>query len=130
MKHICTISLFALAVYICPCPAVSASLFYSQEQLQKIDEEVQNTPRTLDTRPKHLVHLGSIVYSGPRDWSVWLQGEKWTPLTKRGDIQLVAVTPDFADVRLMLQGETRPTTVRLKPQQSVNLLTGKIIEGF
>lgn len=49
------------------------------------------------------IRLGAILYFGEDDWTIWLQGEKWTPETRRDDIRVIAVTP--RSVTLIIRDE-------------------------
>ncbi|HUY69192.1 MAG TPA: hypothetical protein VMV79_07815 [Alphaproteobacteria bacterium] len=73
--------------------------------------------------------LGAVIYYGPNDWSVWLQGACWTPVTAaRPDLRILGVAPDL--VRLMWTPQSGPPrTISLRAHQTYQIATGKIVEG-
>ncbi len=73
------------------------------------------------------IHLGAVIYYAPNDWTLWLQGEKWTPETSREDLRVLAVTVD--EVRLSWQGEddAPPREIILRPNQSYQIATESVI---
>ncbi|MGE4352002.1 MAG: hypothetical protein AB7E52_07435 [Bdellovibrionales bacterium] len=118
---------------LCLCPPAFAqgSLFFTPPELQYIEREVQKNPPDAAAQAKHLLHLGSILYFGPTRWSLWLQGTKWTQETApTGDIEILSVTPTEVRLNALLRNGSQLKNVRLRPHQSLNLLTGKIIEGL
>jgi len=67
------------------------------------------------------------MFYGPEDWAIWLQGEKWTPGKEHSDLRVVEVAADH--VRLLWKGDkgAAEQEIELKPNQSFELSTGKII---
>jgi len=130
MKRACTILLCLSGLLMPPRPAHTASLFFTPENIQHIEEQIKNNPPAAPAASKHLLHLESILYFTANHWVVWMQGEKWTPQTQRAGITLRDVTPDHVRLSLHLQGETAESDITLAPHQSLNLLTGKIVEGL
>ena len=126
LRLICFLTLFC----VCFQQASASSLFFTNEQTQQIDEKVLNAPHKNAVQPKHLLHLSSIIFVGSNDWTIWLQGEKWTSSSRNPDIKIIHVSSEHVDLSVCLQGETMPRTFRLRPQQSLNLLTGALIEGL
>ncbi|MDD3182025.1 MAG: hypothetical protein PHD48_04375 [Alphaproteobacteria bacterium] len=110
--------------------ARAPSLFFTQEERLRIDEEVRKNPPDAAVRAKHLLHLSTILFFGTDDWSIWLQGEKWTPATDKPDIHILAVTPDEVHLSVKLHSGRIIEHVLLRPHQSLNLLNGQVIEGF
>jgi len=130
MKRL-VLALFGLM--LCPLrPAVAQafSLFFTPDQIERIENEVQKNPQLLSTQSQHLLHVESILFFGPDNWVVWIQGEKWTPDTRRDNISINAVLPESVSLSLTLQGESVVNDVILAPHQSLDLLTGKITEGL
>jgi len=106
------------------------SLFFTDGELARIEEAVRALPASKRMHAKHLLHLGSIVYVGPENWVVWLQGDKWTPETDRPNMHIVEVTANEVLLSLVPRRDEPPQTVTLRPHQSYNLLTGEVIEGW
>ncbi|MDR3423472.1 MAG: hypothetical protein P4M13_00120 [Alphaproteobacteria bacterium] len=75
------------------------------------------------------IRLGAVMYYGPHDWTLWLQGEKWTPETSRPDLRVEEVSAN--EVRLSWRAEdgSGERDFTLKPNQSYQIATGKIIAG-
>ncbi len=73
------------------------------------------------------IRLGAIMYYGPQDWSLWLQGEKWTPETSRDDLHILQVSPN--DVHLSWRDDEKGEThlITLHPNESYQIATGKTI---
>ncbi len=40
------------------------------------------------------VHVSSVVYRGPRDWMIWMNGKRVTPKRNDGVVRVVGVRPD------------------------------------
>ncbi|MFA5041240.1 MAG: hypothetical protein WC464_06380 [Bdellovibrionales bacterium] len=89
--------------------------------------EASMLARRLPPERKGEIHLGAVLYYGQDDWTLWLQGQKWTPETIRSDIRILEVTAN--DVRLSIREEhgTDEKIITLKPNQSFEIATGKII---
>jgi hypothetical protein len=100
----------------------TASLFLTPQELY----EAEMLARKLPPAPEGDIHLGAVLYYSPDDWTLWLQGEKWTPETVRGDLRVLEVTED--GVRLMWRDDKRQEhEITLKPNQSYQIATGKVI---
>lgn len=108
----------------------AASLFYSPQEIWQIETALRREQPALLTQAKHVLHCGSLVYVGPDQWTVWLQGEKWTPQTDRPNLHILSVTPDSVRLSILMRGEKEPREVTLRPNQSLNLLTGAVMEGI
>lgn len=126
MKQLLTLILFLLCV-----PAQAApisSLFYHTDDISSIDDNVDSLPPTAITPAKHLLHLDSILFINSKHWTVWLQGQKITPQNQRTNHRVFDVNSNSLRISAKLQnGHT--ITKTLCPHQSLNLLTGDIIEG-
>ena len=107
-----------------------ASLFFTPQEESSIETAVRRAQPKLLGQAKHVLHCGSIMYIDETRWIIWLQGERWTPETKRHNLHVIAVTPHTVRLSLAMAGETSKREVTLRPHQSLNLLTGNIIEGI
>ncbi len=48
------------------------------------------------------VTLDAVIYNGENDWSVWINGQKYTPARKDGQVSVKNVTPE--GVRVVWKG--------------------------
>ncbi len=124
----------AALILVVPTPLqaqdAATSLFYSPQELWQIETALRREGSTLLTQAKHVLHCGSLVYVGPDQWIVWLQGEKWTPQTDRPNLHILSVEPESVRLSILMRGEKEPREVILRPNQSLNLLTGAVMEGI
>jgi hypothetical protein len=102
-----------------------ASLFFTPQEAHDAEALAQR----LAPAGQGDIHLGAVLYYGPHDWTLWLQGEKWTPETSRDNVQILDVTEN--NVRLLWRGEdgSDKAEITLKPNQSYQISTGKIISA-
>ena len=115
LRFVCPLLLFSFSAQASDTPRTS--LFFTQDEQRAIDK--LNHPTEPTAPPSHLT-LGAVMYYGPRDWSVWLQGERWTPDTPdHGDLHIVSVTPDT--VRVAYHLTTTQHQVELHPNQTLAL---------
>jgi hypothetical protein len=89
-----------------------ASLFFNlREEQQALSAARQAFPAGGGLR------LGAILYFGEDDWTLWLQGEKWRPDTRRDDIRILSVTPQA--VELIWRDENgEEVKLKLHPNES------------
>jgi len=99
----------------------STSLFFTT---QEIFEASVQAHRVSFQKPDE-IRLGAVFYYAPGDWTLWLQGEKWTPDTSRGNLRVLDVTAD--SVRIAVKGpDGTETDIALKPNQAYDIKTGNI----
>lgn len=130
MKNPLALALLFTLILIAPAAMAETlpPLFFHDDEIETIDEKVQDLPPTKITRAKHLLHLDSILYISKQHWTVWLQGQKITPKTHQTTHRIFNVTANDLSITAKLQsGHT--TTKTLAPHQSLNLLTGEVVEG-
>jgi hypothetical protein len=102
----------------------SASLFFTPQEAHEAEVLAQK----LTPAGQGDIHLGAVMYYGPKDWTLWIQGEKWTPETSRDDLHVLAVTAN--EVHLSWRGEDGVTReIALAPNESYQISTGKIISA-
>ena len=104
----------------------TASPFFTAEQLQRIDAFAP--PAYVASSPD-IIHLGAVLYYGPDNWALWLQGERWTPETDRPDLHILAVTPEQVRLSLTPLDKGPAQEISLRPHQSYNRITQTISEG-
>lgn len=122
--------LLAFCLLAPPCYAMTpSSLFFTEDEMRQIEEHVQKKPHVFAPIGKHQLHLGTILFYGPSNWSIWLQNEKWTPETSKPHLRVIEVTADYVKLRVIPFDGQAPIEATLRPHQSLNLLTGAIAEG-
>ena len=101
------------------------SLFFTPDEAQVIDALAAKEGNAAQDD----IRLGAVLYYGPQNWALWLQGILWTPQTDRPDLHVLDVAGDAVKLRLTdaLAG-TRDIT--LKPHQTYRMATGEIVEGL
>lgn len=66
----------------------------------------------------HRLHLSALVYSGPRDWTLWFDGRQ----VKRGNVPpfltALRVTPNYVDLSVIPRPGADPIPARLRPNQT------------
>jgi hypothetical protein len=102
------------------------SLFFTGNEVNEINRAYALLPQTQTPRPMHLLHLDSILYFSSAQWSVWLQGKKWTPDMRDDRITIQEVGRDYIRLKALLQNGRMVEIARLELNQSLNLLTGEI----
>lgn len=74
------------------------------------------------------LYLGSILYSGPKDWTIWINGTPITPNQDFQAFQVTGITPRYVELLVPLSSQgMRP--VRLEPNQTFITESGIIVEG-
>lgn len=106
---------------------VPPSLFFTSEEVQIIQALAAKTSHPNSETGD--IHLGAVFYYAPDDWVLWLQGQKWTPSTAKTDIRVTSVQPDEVRVSLSSASGAPAQDIVLKPYQTYQLSTGKVVEG-
>jgi hypothetical protein len=123
----CLLSRAALAA-----DAPQASFFFTPQETQAIEALFAPSPSHPPPADNGVgdLHLGAVLYYGPRDWVLWLQGARWTPDTRRDGLRVVDVTP-AGHVRLSLAAapDAPPREITLKPYQTYQSESGAVVEG-
>ena len=123
-----------LGAVFCAAPARAAempvaSLFFTPAQIEQI-EAPPPTTAPMPTPPPADIHLGAVLYYGPGDWTLWIDGEKWTPDTRRADLQIVEVTPDEVHLDWLKAPNDPARAITLRPYQTYQVATGGVVEGI
>ena len=73
------------------------------------------------------IRLGAVMYYGPGDWALWLQGERWTPETRRENLSVTQVTA--GEVHMIWRGDEggKEHEIVLRPNQTYQIATGKVM---
>lgn len=103
-------------------------LFFHEDEIEIIESEVQELPAAKRTQAKHSLHLDSILYIDAKHWTVWMQGHKITPENQPKNHRVFDVTPQSLRITAKLRNG-HMITQTLAPYQSLNLLTGSVVEG-
>lgn len=102
------------------------SLFFSPDEVSQIETLAAKTPRAAANTGD--VYLDAIFYYAADNWVLWLRGQKWTPSTTDPDVQVMDVKPDEVRLHVSMAG-SEIHDVTLKPHQTFQLSTGKVVEG-
>ncbi len=74
------------------------------------------------------LYLSTILYSGPNDWTIWVNGKPIGPDQDFQSFEITAIGPRFVELLVPLSAQgMRP--VRLEPNQTFIAKTGAIVEG-
>ena len=72
--------------------------------------------------------LSTILYTSPKDWTVWINGAAITPELEFGAFEVTQIGPDFVELLVPLSAQgMRP--VRLAPNQTFIAKSGIVVEG-
>lgn len=93
MKRLAILFLFLLCNAAHAAEWPRASLFLSARE----EQQAQSAARQAFPAGGGL-RLGAILYFGEDDWTLWLQGEKWRPDTRRDDLRILSVTPQAVEL--------------------------------
>ena len=119
-----TMVTLASAAYAADMP--TTSLFFSDEETKQVETLVSKlSPK----KSADDVHLGAVLYYGPDRWVLWLQGKRWTPETDSADMHVLGVQPGEVRLALVDVSDTAVRNITLKPHQTYQIATGKIVEG-
>jgi hypothetical protein len=111
---------------------VPDTLMFTIDEFNDIKDRMAGGDITEQARQEAMtaesLYLGSIMYYGPKDWTIWING---TPIGPDQDFlafQVTGISPRHVEllVPLSVQG-MRP--VRLEPNQTFISESGLIVEG-
>lgn len=99
-------------------PAQSLFLTPDEEARAASDHTPYGTAALRD--PADLT-LDALIYYAPDHWSLWLQGEPWTPTTRHTNIRILSVSEN--DVRLSYRPDPRypAREIKLHPHQTYHI---------
>jgi hypothetical protein len=126
-----TIFILLAAVTVTPSQAQESSgrpqtsLFFTPQEAH----DAETLAQRISPPGRGDIRLGAVLYYGPEDWTLWLQGEKWTPGTSRDDLQVLEVTASFVRLSWKEEDGASPIEFSLKPNQSFQIATRKVIAG-
>jgi hypothetical protein len=101
---------------------------YNEIKDRQAGGEVTNEARQQFEGSNQPLYLSSIMYYGPKDWTVWINGTPIGPNQDFQSFQVTEITPRYVEllVPLSVQG-MRP--VRLEPNQTFISESGIVVEG-
>ena len=79
--------------------------------------------------PADSLHLAAILYRGPDDWRIWLNGQSFTPQARPRAIEILKVTAEAVVLAWRPGPGASPTRIELRPNQSYLVASGRIVEG-
>ncbi|WP_372827697.1 hypothetical protein [Polaromonas sp.] len=129
--------LLAAASYPVPAHAAAdlqrlSGLFHSEREESLLLEAMRRPPAPATPRPVSAdLHLSAIIYLGPDNWVIWINGRPLRSGEQHGSLRVLKVTP--AQVLLTAdQGDRAGLTpiIALRPQQSYLAATGQIVDKF
>lgn len=96
-----------------------------QSRLASGDDDVEGEARGIEDAS---LYLSTIIYSGPSDWTIWVNNVPIAAGQEFRSFQISAIGPDFVELLVPLSAQgMRP--VRLAPNQSFVTRSGAVIEG-
>lgn len=76
-----------------------------------------------------IVSLAGLIYSGPQDWTFWLNGRRVTPDKVPEEVQNLYVTKYYIDFSWFDRQTNQLYPIRLRPHQSFHLDTKVFFTG-
>jgi hypothetical protein len=133
-KHLFRQTFWLMAIFLALAPRAFAaasvptdSLFFTPDETKQIEALAnKNGPRNSSQSD---IHLGAVMYYGPGNWTLWLQGERWTPETVKADLHVLDVQPDAVRLTLTATPDMTTREITLRPHQTYRIATGQVVEG-
>jgi len=113
--------------------AIPATIMFSIDELNEIQSRVATTgddgaSGNPDAIEKASLYLSTIVYYGPKDWTIWVNGLPISPGQDFQSFRITDIGPRFVELLVPLSAQgMRP--VRLEPNQSFIVKSGAVVEG-
>jgi hypothetical protein len=116
------------------------SLLFSRQVLDLLEAArqargaaVSATPADTSSQPPipepAAVHLSAVLYRGPSDWQIWLNGRSFAQSGVAGSLEILRVRPDSVRLKWRGAGTRQPAEITLRPNQTYIVGTGEIVEG-
>ena len=109
------------------------SLMFTTDELNEIRGRIASGGET-DTAAKSQaienasLYLSTIVYTGPKEWTIWVNGVPIGPDQEFQSFQVTDIAPNYVQLLVPLSAQgMRP--VRLSPNQTYITKTGAVVEG-
>jgi len=116
-----------------PTRNIPASMMFSIDELNEIrsraaSQDESATRGNPDAIEKASLYLSTIVYYGPKEWTIWVNGLPISPGQDFQSFQITDIGPRFVELLVPLSAQgMRP--VRLEPNQSFIVKSGAVVEG-
>jgi hypothetical protein len=116
-----------LLLFFCVLPPYAAAAADIPDSL--FLTEAEQTPATPPTpgRPTRTA-LDAIVYYGPEQWQIWINGRPYKPDSPSDDLTIVAVTAEAVTLEQTRDADG-PVRFTLAPHQSYDWTEQRVIEG-
>jgi len=105
------------------------SVFFTGKEAKKIERAVQRASLKPPALTFDTIELGAVLYYGPGQWTVWLQGERWTPKTSHPYVRILNVEADRVRLSVTPFAGEAPREITLRPHQNYQVLRDLIVEG-
>lgn len=117
-----------------PRKAAGDPLLLSAAALAQLEAMRRARGTAPDLRPAvaaqpRILHLSAIIHHGRGDWRIWLNDETLTPSSPPGPVRVLEVTPDTVAFAWHPASGGEPVRVRLHPNQTYLIDSGRIVEG-
>ena len=94
-----------------------------------LDEKAEEQPAAAPEARPVVLHFSAIMYISPRIWTVWLNGQRFSPDRWPEHVEALGVERDSIELTLRVTEGAAPVTVRLRPNQTYIVATGEVVEG-
>lgn len=114
---------------------VPDTLMFTIDELNEIQSRTAATRQDKDDKKgsgnsieNATLYLSTIMYYGPNDWTVWVNGVPIGPGQEFQSFQITDIKPTYVELTVPLSAQgMRP--VRLSPNQTFIVASGTVIEG-
>ncbi len=109
------------------------TLMFSVDELTDIQSRISTPTEEAESRDSSAVenatlYLSTILYSGPNEWTIWVNGKPIGPHQDFTEFTITDIGPRFVELLVPLSAQgMRP--VRLEPNQTFIAKSGAIVEG-
>lgn len=100
---------------------------FEEEAAQEIIEKWVPDPLTKPLNRE--VRVGGIVYTGPQNWIVWVNGRKVTPKEKPWQIMDIRVNGEYIEMKWIDEWSRKVYPIRIRAHQRFNLDTRTFLPG-
>ena len=150
MKHFAFPAILALAAAIAQAaepppkppeqpPAASSvpeTIMFSIDELTEVRSRAATVTQTKEAAKRDdsqaienaKLYLSTILYYGPNDWTIWVNGKPITAGQEFQAFQITDIKPSYVELTVPLSAQgMRP--VRLSPNQTYIVASGTVVEG-
>lgn len=95
---------------------------------EEIKEFTQESSQSAPFRGvAHGLYLGGIIYKSPRQWIVWMNDRKFSPLNSDAAFDILDVNP--SSVKLIWTIKNKSYEIQLSPNQTFDADSEQILQG-